>query len=722
MTAGTNSGCDTDTSSSDSPPSLITTTETTSNTAQETLPLAKAQEASYSFDGNGHTLFSKSKGSKDWDVVGLNISESQRLTFLGLLEGKTQAYADLAHSMPSIDQLEFTENLRTPPLVDADRLMFKNLGQPRPSFYQHVNAPNSIQNQLVMKFRESLFPDNGTVPEALKNHARLLSHLPPLTGTNPLLDTSVRAVTLVHIGRLNNSEPFIMESRPYYGQALRLLNKALQDRKHGTSNETLCAVILLSFYEMFASDNNESWIRHAGGVSALMRARGPGRHRYGFDREIYLAYRYTLVIEAFQERMPCFLAEATWLKLSKDIHADLKAAGVAASRIEIFDMADEFYSAMVVLPELTAQAQSLFEAWETKTTPQYSRAHVLDRLIQGRVFFKSTFARLEAALKKAGHAPTINLTPHDPLIGIEYDFVNTFIAASYTGYWTVLMVLNLCLQALQANDADMIGLYRTESRECGLNVCRSTTSMLTSSFLGPFFLIFGLRVGLLVFEDQIGPGEEVRAEANWILRKLFDIGERHMGIAKHIPGYRAGMTVDELLAEFRAQKKKATQDNVQSGQTDFARQVVYGETEPHQSSDRTQSAWQDMTKVEDVLKVWDEQDNFQLQQNMDNLDVGHDATGFADVPASSTFHEQQFPAVGAAQFMPDMNFFDRDFFNMPSTNVDPFTHDDLMTASMEDLPSQQQDFDAYNDAEVEAQTGISMQNTTIPGVVQHFPP
>jgi len=185
---------------------------------------------------------------KDWDVLGLDMNKSERRTFLGLLEGKSKAYLNLAGTMPDVAHVNFTLNIdASQPADQFDGFLSTNFGKSLNPFYQHLNNPEQNQNALITRFKDSLFPDNQHVDAAYKTHARWLSHLPPLTGTNPLLDASVRAVTLVHIGRLNNSEPFVMESRPYYGQALRLLNKALQDKKTGTSNETLCAVILLSF-------------------------------------------------------------------------------------------------------------------------------------------------------------------------------------------------------------------------------------------------------------------------------------------------------------------------------------------------------------------------------------------------------------------------------------------------------------------------------------------
>ncbi|KAJ9661668.1 hypothetical protein H2198_001844 [Neophaeococcomyces mojaviensis] len=557
---GSSNPLDHDSGSSESPPDLSDST-TASGTPD--------------FEHSHRGIQPIGQDSRHWDVVGLDMNKSQRRTFLGLLEGKSEQYTRMVQTNPELEFM-YTAHIDDDP-EPPDRFMFPYFGHSTDPFLQHIYSPELTQNQLVVNFRDSIAPNNGTVPEVFRNHANWLAHLPPLTGTNPLLDASVRAVTLVHIGRLNNSEPFVNESRPYYGRALRLLNSALQDRKKGMSNETLCATILLSFYEMFASDNNDSWVRHAGGVSALMKARGPRRHRHGFDREIFLAYRYTLIIEAFQEDVPCFLAEPGWLKVSSEIHADLISAGsssgISPERAEIFDIAEEYYQSMVCLPELAANARTLWQAKQAGTPPPMSRAQVLEKLTQSRALFKSTFTRFEATLKKAGHAPTIQLNSKDPLISLDYEFINTFVSATYVGYWTVLIVLNLCLSGLQADDPDMVALYHTENRECSLNICRSCRFMLTSSFLGPFFLIFGLRVGLLVFEDAGG------VECDWILRKLFDIGDRHMGIAKHVPGYRAGIGVDELLTEFKARKAKATKERNHHDRAEFARQVALGDLE-----------------------------------------------------------------------------------------------------------------------------------------------
>lgn len=659
LDSSTSTGTDSSRDSTDSPPDSIS-----------------AQSQSFLVSEKPHingTVVPPGNDDGNWDVVGLDVNNTQRRTFLGLLEGKKEAYALLGEDIP-----EHTYNLPSaffPSAFDhshssdiQESFLSKNLRNV--VLPDHITSPDIAQQQLVVAFKESLYPDNNSIPVYMKNHTRWLSHLPPLTGTNPLLDASVRAVTLVHIGRLNNSEPFVMESRPYYGQALRLLNKTLQDKQKGVQNETLCAVILLSFYEMFASDNNDSWIRHAGGVSALMRARGPARHRHGLDREIYLAYRYMLIIESFQEDVPCFLAEPEWIKLSDTIHDDLKQSGVSPERLEIFDLAEEFYQSMVILPAQSSDARAMWMAQQAGASPRCSRAQLIDTMTKSRVDFKSTFKRFEAALKKVGNSPTISLAHKDPLIGIEYVFANTFVSATYTGYWTVLTVLNMCLQGLQSSDKDLVDMYRMESRECALNICRSTAYMLTSSFLGPFFLIFGLRVGLLVFEDTDGP------EADWILRKLFKIGDRHMGIAKHVPGYRPGITANELIAEFKLKKAQAKEQNSRSEDFEFARKVAYGEVfAPAESQDGNGPAtdfgdiggggWDAFNQTEDVLKTWEDQSNFPIHE-MSNLNVMGDASNSGTKSTRTSPMPPHTNDTNTQQFVPDASMFnmtDADFWS-----------------------------------------------------------
>lgn len=405
-----------------------------------------------------------------------------------------------------------------------------------------VCSPGLQQEQLLYTFTASMGGSGGyTLPPIMRFHGQWLSRLPAMNGNN-LLDTAIRAVGLAHLGRLHTSDSFVNESRPYYGKALRLLNSAILDQEKGTSSETLSATILLSWYEMFASESNEPWVRHAGGAGALMRIRGAARHRYGMDRDIFLAYRTTLVIEAFQQDTDTFLNEPEWRQVAKDIANDVKESGVPGDRIELFQLADDFYFEMLSVPALFRDAKYLArkEVPEGFNSLQELQESVRVRADESRTSLRNLHVKFGVCLVKNGMAPT-SYRSGDPVISINYSYANIFIGSSLVGYWTILMILNMLLCDLEKGiHPEKIGLYRMENYEIALECCRSTTAMLKSSFLGPFFIIFALRMALGIFE----PG----AERDWVLAKLFEIGNTHMRMAAHIPGFEPGTKLKRIQA------------------------------------------------------------------------------------------------------------------------------------------------------------------------------
>ena len=395
-----------------------------------------------------------------------------------------------------------------------------------------VYSPNLAQEQLLSTFSSSVAGQGPLLlPNQMRNHQNWLKRLPALFGSNKLLDAAVRAVSLVHLGCVQHSEVFVQESRQYYGKALHLLNKSLINDGSGMATDTLSATVLLSFYEMFASDSNQSWVRHAGGAGTLMRIRGPDRHLTGMDRDVYLAYRHTIIIDAFMRDEACFLAEPQWIEMAKKIHEDLRDSGIRDERLEIFDLAEEFYLEHTSIPATLRDARNMDEARRKLSSEQYA-AHtelILARARLHRANLKSINLRLRAALAKQG-LETSTMDTVDPVFPKQYVFVNVFVASTNVGHWTIMLLLNLILKEIEKDIApEKNALYVMENREICREICRSTPFMLTSSFLGPFFVIFALRLCLMVLD----PGQE----RDWVVHKLVQIGDTHMKMASDIPSF-----------------------------------------------------------------------------------------------------------------------------------------------------------------------------------------
>lgn len=407
------------------------------------------------------------------------------------------------------------------------------------TLYTPIHSPYLVQEQLLNTFTSSISAASPqTLPLQAQSHRRWLTQLPSHFG-RMLLDASVRAVSMVHFGRVTSSERMVGESRQFYGNALRLLNKALTDQGEGMASETLSATVLLSFYEMFASASNSSWLRHAGGAGLLMRLRGPERHRYGLDRDCFLAYRHTIVIEAFQQDEECFLAQPEWLELAGQIHQDMRITAISTERTEIFDLGEEFYLENVTIPATFRDARNLDLMKTSLSTEGYMvfKEALLERTRQHRYRLKSINMRFRAALQKTGLETSSHMTS-DKVFPLQYVYVNVFVASNNVGYWTIMLLLNMILKdAEKETYPERTGLYLMENHEIALEICRTAPFMLTSSFLGPFFITFALRLCLLVFE----PGDQ----RNWVIKKLTEIGATRISMASDIPGFEVGDSVQK---------------------------------------------------------------------------------------------------------------------------------------------------------------------------------
>ena len=394
---------------------------------------------------------------------------------------------------------------------------------------QWTPSPLIQQEQLLYTFTSSLSatstkPTKDLLP--LGSHGKWLSYLPPLSGTNPLLDNAVRACTLAHLGRLNSSEHLMHQAQTYYGSAIRMLSTALQDITKGMSSETLSATILLSFYEMMASDSDQSWVRHAGGASTLMKMRGPARHRRGFDREIYLAYRHAVVIQCFEVQKPCFLDEPEWRKLSEQIFDDICASGVAGDRLDVWHAAETTFREMAPLPALACDARNIPGLAITQNTDSETiTKSLVDRALHHRANLKGAHMRFMAAVKRLGHGPSSHMSG-DPIFPVRYNYTNVFTGGICLGHWTILIVLDTMLKELDQTPGRS-AMYQVEMAAAAQEICRSAAWMSTSSFLGPFLLTFALRVSLMALTDE--------ARRMWILGQLRRLGATRLSMAKDIP-------------------------------------------------------------------------------------------------------------------------------------------------------------------------------------------
>lgn len=457
------------------------------------------------------------------DATALQVAIRERASMFTMSENSELAILDKGrraqllhnHSAPPLLERDFT-------LMEENAVKYFDLDP-----FGWVPSPSLQQQQLLHTFTSS-FSATSTVEisPVFRSHGNWLSYLPQFSGSNALLDNAVRACTLAHLGRLCDSEHVMHEAQAHYGRALRLLSSALQDANKGMSSETLSATMLLSFYEMFASDSDQSWVRHAGGASTLMKMRGAARHRTGFDREMFIAYRHALIIQAFEAQTPCFLNEPEWRQLCRQIYEDMCASGLVKDKLDLFAALDTFLQEMAQLPELAYEARNITQVARTTNSDSKTIAKNLSaRAAKNRANLKSAHMRFRAALKRLGHEPS-SRTSSDWVFPVRYDYKNIFSGGMFTGYWTVLIFVNVLLKELDPSP-ERIAMCSVENSEAAREICRSAAWMSTSSFLGPFLLTFALRVSLLALEDQ--------TQRTWVLAVLRNLGATRLSMAKAIP-------------------------------------------------------------------------------------------------------------------------------------------------------------------------------------------
>ena len=276
-----------------------------------------------------------------------------------------------------------------------------------------------------------------------------------------------------------------------------------------------------------------------------MELRGPQQHRTGVGREMLLAYRMTLVLQAIHTDQKTFLNAPEWRQLSNDVHRDISRSGVFkdGEQSEIFEVGHLLFLETVKVCTLLYNSKNVTEMAQTSDEDMTA---VIPRLVVSgsscRRTLKSLLQRLRTAIKVAGHEHHSRLT-NDSVFPVQYDFVNLYVASLHTGLWSIMMRVNRLLMGLE-HSRERALQYHVENAEIAAECCRCVNYMATSSFLGPFFILLALRISLAVLDNPV--------QRAWIIEKLAELGQVKLAIAK------------DLSSEL--EKEDAT-DRAQSGKT-----------------------------------------------------------------------------------------------------------------------------------------------------------
>ena len=427
-------------------------------------------------------------------------------------------------------------------------------------------APNVMQDQLLATFIASV--REPVLASTFRSHSSWLTEVALRPSLSDSLTWAIRAISISNLGRKAEDPELIEVSRFLYGKSLVKLKRTLEDKDEGLSSDTLSATILLSFYEVFNCTNDYAWIRHAGGAGRLIQLRGPDRHRSGFGRLVFLACRTSVIMDAFQRSIPCFLEAPPWRKLCWDLHQDTSHGPLIFTN-------EEYFQELVGYPAFLRDVEQAIGNPDT-TSERFSRLHT--KALTHRSSFRSIHDRMGQEMLAAGTGPTETASSlQDSLFPVVYTYPDIHIATHYCCYWTIMCAINIAILGLEAKIASSqakpagplpmeaqglprpapvpsndntpaspspemsdpspkgisffwaaaksrgnLPTYVAENAGYAREICKSAEFMYRTPFLGPLFLVVALRMALRMFISE--------AEKAWIVRMLKDIGER-MGFA-----------------------------------------------------------------------------------------------------------------------------------------------------------------------------------------------
>lgn len=106
----------------------------------------------------------------------------------------------------------------------------------------------------------------------------------------------------------------------HYTRAIEALQGTINNEDLRALPETLCAILLLEFFELLhGGPMIDSWIHHAAGAARLIQLRGPLNFRTGFELSLFMAHAGPIITEALLMGKRCFLCDdESWLNVLHD--------------------------------------------------------------------------------------------------------------------------------------------------------------------------------------------------------------------------------------------------------------------------------------------------------------------------------------------------------------------------------------------------------------------
>ncbi|OQN95153.1 hypothetical protein B0A48_18757 [Cryoendolithus antarcticus] len=144
-----------------------------------------------------------------------------------------------------------------------------------------------------------------------------LHHVPSRYGQGvKYFDAVLHCILAKASSRMRPSEagPTLTATRLYV-KALREVQTAISDKSKCNDADLLCAVQMLSCYEIMDSKSLSAFSNHVSGSAQLVRSRSATRFRSEYERLLFLSHVGAAYSETFFQNRASHLAEPEWMQL-----------------------------------------------------------------------------------------------------------------------------------------------------------------------------------------------------------------------------------------------------------------------------------------------------------------------------------------------------------------------------------------------------------------------
>ncbi|KAJ5923180.1 hypothetical protein N7454_008425 [Penicillium verhagenii] len=218
----------------------------------------------------------------------------------------------------------------------------------------------AAQPQLFLDFISASFPTLYFHNRFRAGREGFAEHIVLNFGQDAYLDSAICCLSSVYLAHLTQDPVLLRTSRRMYGVSLGEMVRALSIADQAMSDNMLCASMMLSVYEMYAQTSPGAWVVHSDAVRRLMTSRGAGRHKTGFGKSCWIAFRGFHVATAVYQGKPCFLDEDEWQDYALEMMAeDSQKLGEWAAYAVI---SDKVFMEIAKCPRYLSEGKSLLSS------------------------------------------------------------------------------------------------------------------------------------------------------------------------------------------------------------------------------------------------------------------------------------------------------------------------------------------------------------------------